>query len=164
MRLHIGCGRRVWPGWLNIDLGIEENPPLTMCSDIRRLDRVPDGVATHITAVHIIEHIDYWDVLPTLREWRRVAAPGCLLVLEQPDIVKCAKNLLRGGKGAQDKYGMWGFYGNPNEGNPLMMHRWGWTAETLTPQLLSAGWREARERPPEYHAKEKRDFRVEAVA
>lgn len=164
MRLHIGCGRRVWPGWLNIDLGVQEDEGVLMCSDVRRLDRVPDGAATELCAIHVVEHLDYWDVLPALQEWRRVAAPGALLVIEAPDVVKCARNLLRGGKGADDKYGMWGFYGNPNERNPLMMHKWGWTAVTLIPVLRAAGWSRAVEAQPQYHAREKRDFRVEAWA
>lgn len=164
MRLHIGCGRRVWPGWLNIDLDVEEQPGLTLRSDIRRLERVESGVADEICAVHVIEHIDFWDVPDTLREWRRVARDGCRLVIEAPDVVKCAQNLLKGGKGADDKYGMWGFYGNPNERNPLMMHKWGWTASTLMPLVQAAGWRVVREARPEYHAREKRDFRVEATA
>ena len=160
MKLHLGCGKKVWADYVNVDLNPSD--PTVINSDLRVLP-FDDGVATEIVAIHVVEHFDYWDLLPMLREWCRVAAPGCRLILEMPCAAKCAENIVKRVPLWDGQMGLWGFYGDPGYRDPLMMHRWAWTAQTLAPMVTEAGWAKPKPLPAQFHKRERRDFRLEAV-
>lgn len=165
MKLNIGCGGRRIPGYTGIDA-----VPRPAADIVAMADNIPldDGVADEIMAIHIIEHFYEWEVPTVLQEWKRLLKPGGKLVLEMPDIVKCAKNLVdnvkRGGK-HHDQLSYWGLYGDPRLKDPFMTHRWGWTFQTLGQVLHDAGFQDITELPTQWHpaGREHRDFRIEAI-
>jgi len=83
-KLHIG-GESINPGWeiLNINPG----PHVNHVCDARDLTIFNDNTFTELYASHILEHLDYNDVLAdTLLEWRRVLVPGGRLYISVPDL------------------------------------------------------------------------------
>lgn len=155
VRLNIGAGGKVIEGWLSIDLAGEPD----IRSDVRELP-LPDGYADEAMAIHVLEHLFRWDVPAALLEWRRVLKPGGMLAIEVPDLIKCCKNVLAG---AGERMGIWGLCGDPGYRDPLMVHKWVWSAEELTAELKAAGFTKVRIREPQFH-KKARDMRIEARA
>lgn len=165
MKIHVGCGKRILREYLNVDAVEREGVDLVSSAVSIPLH---DGIADELLAVHLFEHIEPWDAPKALAEWHRLLKPGGLLVLEMPDIVKCAKNLLklidRGDPKQLASLAMNGIYGDASLKDPWMLHRWGYTFKTLGPMLQAAGFTKIREAPTQWHpiGKAHRDFRVEA--
>jgi SAM-dependent methyltransferase len=170
MRLNVGCGRHAGlEGYTNID--VQRSPKAKCDPDIfadAKSIPLPDGCASEVMAIHLFEHFHFWDVPVVLAEWRRLLKPGGLLVLEMPDVRKCAKNLLRLIDGPDvkslDSLAMYGLYGDPRDADPWMCHKWGWTPKTLRPVLKAHGFGAFKEPEPQWHAigRQLRDFRIEA--
>lgn len=81
-RLNIGCGSRLLPGFVNLDLEAGAD---------RRLDVThglpwDDGSVDAIYSEHFIEHVSQADALHLLIECRRVLAPGGRLRIATPDL------------------------------------------------------------------------------
>lgn len=157
-RVNIGSGGNPVKGWINVDL----DPRADVNADVRKLpfDTASVDVAQ---AIHVIEHIYYWDVQDTLKEWLRILKPGGKLILECPDILKCARNLVEAydrGELASPRLTIWGMFGDPHYKNELMMHKWGYMPETLIAEMEKAGFVNVSEKPPQTHMREKRDLRV----
>jgi SAM-dependent methyltransferase len=168
LRLNLGCGRHVLDGWYNVDLAVSAQaarPPDLLC-DVKRLPMLPDQCAVELMAIHVFEHFYYWECDGAVREWHRLLKPDGLLILEMPDLYKFSRNVLKkvAGDKALDGLGMWGMYGDPREKDPLMVHHWGWTFETLRPFLADRGFTNIAEAIPRWHpgGRANRDFRIEA--
>lgn len=160
-RLNVGAGNKRPDGYFNIDaVQHPKATPLDLVADVRSIP-LPDGCAREVMAIHVVEHIYPHDLHATLTEWHRLLQPGGLLVLELPDIVKCAKNML---KGLPDNLGLQGIYGENPEGSHYSAHKYGWTFSTLGPRVANAGFSSIIELQTQYHSKGKgiRDFRLEA--
>lgn len=83
LRLHIG-GRTRTPGWTSFD--IAPGPDVDVVGDCRDLSRFEDDSVDEIYASHILEHLSYRnEIVPTLKEWRRVLLPGGELKISVPD-------------------------------------------------------------------------------
>jgi len=83
-RLNIGCGEKLRPGWLNIDL----DPRADLRLDIRRPLPFPEGSCAEIYSEHVLAHLAYpGEVEEVLRDWWRVLAPGGTLSVGVPDTV-----------------------------------------------------------------------------
>lgn len=82
MKLNLGCGRDIRPGWINID-----SVPLAGVDHVVDLDDTPalplpaDSV-DRIEGVHVIEHLHR--PLPLMQELWRVAKPGAEAVFRTP--------------------------------------------------------------------------------
>jgi predicted SAM-dependent methyltransferase len=82
LRLHVGCGTRLLPGWCNVDLG----PEADLRVDARRRLPVRDASCIEIYSEHLVEHLAYpGEVEAVLREWHRVLVPGGRLSVGVPD-------------------------------------------------------------------------------
>ncbi len=163
MRLNIGCGKKRIPGYAGVDIS-----PSAAADIVAPADEIPlpDGSITEIMAVHLLEHFYQWQAPKALAEWARLLRPGGILVLELPDLMKWARNLVEGRMGKHpDQLHMWAAYGDPRTQDPLMAHHWGYCFETLKPLLVEAGFENIVEKPTQYHAigRGVRDFRVEAT-
>jgi predicted SAM-dependent methyltransferase len=88
LRLHLGCGKRKLPGWVGVDS--RNDVGADVVADVRYLDHWASGEVAAIYACHVLEHIPRPDVLPTLREWRRVLKPGGVLYVAVPDFERLA--------------------------------------------------------------------------
>lgn len=165
MKLNIGAGGRRLEGYTGVDA--VERPAADI---IARADKIPlpDNCADEIMAIHLVEHVHYWEVPALLTEWHRLLKPGGLLVLEMPDLVKCCRNIVEGFTYAgkhPDQSGLWGLFGDPRQEDPFMGHKWAHTFKTIKPTVEAAGFIKIVERPTQWHpvGRERRDFRLEAV-
>jgi len=191
LNLNLGCGNKIkgsdiMQQWINVDIvapevnlklvdprTVEDIPnkqahkyPYFLESDLRAID-LPDDYADHIFSSHVIEHIPVYDLDKTLKEWLRILKPGGSVAFEMPDVVKCAINILQLHTSRDlkmiDRLGLMGLYGEQFENRPYMIHRWGWTFQTLAPVLERCGFTRIREAAPVTHMGPSRDFRIEAI-
>lgn len=167
--MNVGAGRHVLDGFVNVD--VQRSPKAARDPDVFadcKSIPLPDECADELMAIHLFEHLYYWEAPVALAEWRRLLKPGGLLILEMPDVKKCAANLVRLVDGDDvksiDSMAMWGLYGDPNTSDPWMNHRWGWTPKTLKGLLKRSGFGQFAEPQTKWHpiGRSNRDFRVEA--
>ncbi len=161
MKLSIGAGVIRRGGWVHLDaVGGDITaiiPPLPAAVTNRKWDEVE--------MIHVLEHFYPWDAAALLRDIRGILEPGGKLVIEVPNL-RFACEVLAGVRSALDgmapgQSDMWVLYGNPELLEPLQMHRWAYTPETLSAALRSAGFSRVDVLPAQYHVPE-RDFRIEA--
>lgn len=166
IRLNLGCGDKRLPGYVNVDvadarLGIV---PDVVC-DIRQLTTFNANTADEILSVHVVEHLWRWEVVDVLKEWVRVLKPGGKMILECPNLKSACEEFLRNprqasGPGPEGQRSMWVFYGDPRWRDPLMVHRWGYTPESLGEVMREAGLVNLRQEPAQFKLREPRDMRV----
>lgn len=162
MKLNIGCGNRRLPGYTGVDAVQREAADIVAPADAIPL---PDGCADEVLAVHLVEHVFEWMVPTLLTEWHRLLKPGGLLVLEMPDTMKCARNLVNGVESKKPgQMHLWGLFGDPTTKDPFMMHRAGWWFARLAPIVKTLGFVDIVERETVFHPAGRgvRDFRLEA--
>ncbi len=157
IRINLGCGRRKLDGWINVDIKDAD-----VNCDISGALPFPDNYADEVMAIHLIEHFYPWEAENILTEWRRILKPGGVLVLECPDLMKVLRHAFTTGKLDGPMF-FWPIYGDPGHKNPYMMHKWAYSPETLKAGLKQVGFELVAEKPAQYHKKEKRDMRVEAI-
>lgn len=85
-RLNWGCGEHPEPGWINSDL--KEGPGIEISCDIRDGMPLDDSSLDYIVSIHALPMISYPDLVPVLRELRRMLKPGGVLRLCLPDVDK----------------------------------------------------------------------------
>ena len=169
MRLNLGCGDKILPGYVNVDV-VEARAgmkPDVIC-DLHDLAPFEDASADEILSVHVVEHFWRWEIRDVLREWIRVLKPGGRMIVECPNILSAAQDLLQSPVEAarEDQSGqrtMWVFYGDPKWKDPLMIHRWGYTPESLGALMGEVGLAQVRQEPAQYKLREPRDMRVVGV-
>jgi len=89
MKLHLGCGKRHIPGFVHVDQ--VAFPHVDHVQDIADLRNFADGSAALIYACQVIAYFDREQVVPVLREWKRVLAPGGVLRLSVPNFAVLCK-------------------------------------------------------------------------
>lgn len=82
VRLHLGCGPRLLPGWVNIDYVWGADVIL----DLRRPIPLPDASVDFIFSEDFLEHVSFQAGKRLLGECARVLKPGGLLRLATPDL------------------------------------------------------------------------------
>jgi predicted SAM-dependent methyltransferase len=88
VNLNIGCGRKLWESFINIDFpGNWSGKKPDIEADIRAIP-LPDDHADIAYAIHVLEHIQRWETEDVLKEWRRVLKPGGKLIIEVPCLDK----------------------------------------------------------------------------
>ena len=169
IRLNLGCGDKILPGYVNVDVAPSRagRPPDVLC-DLRSLKPFEDTSADEVLAVHVVEHFWRWEVVGVLREWARVLKPGASMILECPNLQSACEEFLRdpeafSGPGPEGQRTMWVFYGDPRWQDPLMVHRWGYTPRSLAAVMAEAGLVEIRQEPAQFKLREPRDMRMVGV-
>ncbi len=166
VRLNLGCGDKILPGYVNVDVVPERSSftPDVIC-DVRNLTVFEDDFADEILAVHVIEHFWRWEVTNILTEWVRVLKPGGRMILECPNLISACEEFLRdpkrnAGPGPEGQRSMWVFYGDPRWQDPLMVHRWGYTPWSLAGLMSEVGLKNLRQEPAQFKLREPRDMRI----
>lgn len=166
LRLNLGCGDKILPGFVNVDVVAARagKSPDVIC-DLHQLHPFQDNSVDEVMAIHVVEHFWRWEIEDILREWLRVLKPGGRMILECPNLLSACQELLADPvqKARADGAGqrsMWVFYGDPAWRDPLMIHRWGYTPQSLSELMRSVGLMEIRQEPAQYKLREPRDMRL----
>jgi predicted SAM-dependent methyltransferase len=159
VRLNLGSGPKKWPGFINIDLaGNWSGQAPDVEADVRKLP-FPDNYADEAHAIHVLEHMYYWEAPDVVQEWKRVLKPGGLLVVEVPCLEKILYWFTQRPIGLGKT--LWGLYGSPEYKDPAMCHKWCYSVAMLEDLLIKAGLENVTEREPQFH-RPQRDMRFEA--
>lgn len=82
MKLHLGSGGKIVPGFLNVD--IQKLPNVDLVCDVGKLPFVDNSVGM-IYSCAVIEHVSRHEWVDVLREWWRVLEPAGVLQLSTAD-------------------------------------------------------------------------------
>lgn len=93
VRLNIGCGPNVAPGWLNMDLVPAAG---AVRGDLRARLPLEDASVDCIAAIHVLQDLPYPDIAPALAELRRVLKPGGVLRVAVPDLDRAVRAYVAG--------------------------------------------------------------------
>ena len=152
MRVHLGCGDKYWPGFVNVD-------GYTKCdvqSDIKELP-FTDGEVSEIHLIHVFEHLPRMECDKALKEWRRVLKSGGKLVIEVPCMDKIAKMIVDGEENIV--FTLFGIFGDVRLNRPEMLHQWCWSKKEIKSVLEAHNFVNIEVTEPFFHF-EKRDMRV----
>lgn len=90
-KLHVGCGDTLIPGWLNVDVILSDYDVDLGCGRLPWRDRTFEAAVSQ----HVVEHLDLLpELLPLLKELRRVLKPGAALWLSCPDLEKVCRSYM----------------------------------------------------------------------
>lgn len=130
IKLHIGCGKRDFgPDWDHID---KADFPHIKSKDVTNLP-YETGTIDVIYACHLIAYFDREEIVPVLKEWRRVLKKGGVLRLATPNW-----DVLR--KMAVPMLGP--LYGKM--GDPVIYHKTVYTFDSLKRLVTDAGFHYAK--------------------
>lgn len=178
MKLHLGSGGNILPGWLNIDSWPQKAPPGTFLKHdlgVGLPPSVPDASVGFIFTEHFLEHLTREQGVVLLRDCHRKLKPGGVIRIVVPSLEYVVQKYI-----AKDIY--WGGPGGWQPPTPCIMlnqamRSWGhsflYDAPELERVLQESGftaikqvaWRKSEH--PELHALEVRpefgDLRFEAT-
>ena len=134
VRLNIGCGDDIRPGYFNIDR-FAEGAGIRM--DASRL-AFPDRSVDEIFCSHVLEHLSKYEVPEVLGEWNRVLRPTGRVVIVVPDLAWCMKQWLRLPDAARWDWALDTIFGLQDA--PGEFHKTGFSTERLHCLLKEAGF------------------------
>jgi len=152
VKLHLGSGDRLKPGWVNVDI----HPAADLRLDVRRPWPFADAIAAEVYAEHLFEHLSWpGEARYFLAEARRVLAPGGTLRLSVPDLARHVQAYVRRDEAFRRQFApflpaeaaTWGDALNHHfrqDGE----HQYAYDAETLEALLRAAGFDEVRATSP----------------
>lgn len=90
------------------------------------------------------------------------------MILECPNLITACEEFLKNpDKGSQPSIEgqktMWVFYGDPRWKDPLMVHRWGYTPNSLGDLMRSCGLNAIRQEAAQFKLREPRDMRITGI-
>lgn len=135
MRVNLGCGPDVRPGYINAD--IREKVGDFTC-DARELPW-PDESVQELLAIDLLEHFPSSEIDAILREWRRVLHPKGTLILRVPNLA--VLSVLIATEDVNVRLYIRNVYGGHRYGpeGSLDAHHTGWTPRLLAEDLGLAG-------------------------
>ncbi len=134
MKLNIGCGKKYDPDYCNIDLYEDLVADRLMSAFNLEFD---DNTCDEIKAIHIIEHLSFFETIYALSEFFRVLEPHGKLILETPDLKKTCQHYLKA-NGEQKKEILGWFFGIPHKG---LQHKICFPPYLLRELLSNAGFK-----------------------
>lgn len=135
MKLNLGCGGLILPGYINCD---KYDKRADVECDAISLP-FQDNSVEEIVSYHLIEHFDYWEATVVVKEWYRVMEPGGKLWIETPDLLACCVSFVNSGyAGRVELYGQ--FFAQPWIDGQI--HKFMYTEEQLTLLLDHCGFRD----------------------
>ncbi len=148
-KLHLGCGQRKLPGWLNVDV-YDSDQDLDLTTGLLPW---PDDSFDLVVSQHMIEHLDMErEAVPLLAELRRVCAPGAKIWITCPDMAKICRSYVedRGRSLLEARLKRWPDYRQlypqsipPQDIVNNLFHQWGQHLNLFDQELLAWAAREA---------------------
>lgn len=140
-KLHLGCGPRLLPGWINIDYILGADVML----DLRRPIPLGNESVDYVFSEDFIEHLTFQAGSALLAECARVLKPGGVLRLVTPDLRVLAASYLerseRTFKWYRDNFpGIFTYAQMFNSGMRAWGHRFLYDEECLTEVLENSGF------------------------
>lgn len=151
VKLHLGCGEKYWPGFVNIDFVGGD-----IQADILKL-KFPKNYADEIHLIHVFEHLHRLQAEEAAMHWFDVLKPDGFLCLEVPCLDKIAKMICDGEKNFN--YTLFGLYGDVRLGREEMLHKWCWSKKEIQQVLEKIGYIDVQIFEPIFHLPN-RDMRV----
>jgi len=162
VNLNIGCGRKLWEGFINIDFpGNWSGKKPDIEADILAIP-LPDDHADIAYAIHVLEHFQRWETENVLNEWRRVLKPGGKLIIEVPCLDKILwlfNKYISEKKQINMQKTMYALYGDPVYKDETMVHKWCFSVMELTELFQDVGFHDVHHSEPEWHVAT-RDIRI----
>lgn len=87
--LHIGCGKRNIPNFINIDQ--VDYKHIHYKRNVRNLNFIQTNSIEYIYASHVLEYFDFEEAKKVLREWKRVLKSGGIIRLSVPNFKSLIK-------------------------------------------------------------------------
>jgi len=173
IRLHLGCGPNVFPGYINVEGDYIANskggiPEGVVIHNITEPYPLPDDSVDEILSVHVIEHIMPNDIPAMFAEWRRILKPTGFVAVEWPDLLKMCQYIVYHPDSLWTddkkimKQSVAGIFGNIGRyKDPAMLHKWGYSEESMIKLFEKHGFSRAEGQLPAYR-KSRADSRVAA--
>tara|TARA_B100000029_G_scaffold103718_1_gene94264 strand:+ start:12366 stop:12959 length:594 start_codon:yes stop_codon:yes gene_type:complete len=89
MKLHVGCGDVILPGWTNVD--IDNIPGIDIQDDVSKLEKIQDDSCDIIYASHVLEHFGRNEFESIIKLWNKKLKINGKLRLAVPDFEKAIK-------------------------------------------------------------------------
>lgn len=99
MKLNLGCGEFYADGWLNVDLVDQPpiRPDLVILPGLAGITMLADhGPFERIYLGHVLEHLPWHEVVPTLDRLTKMATPDARLAVVGPDVYRCIELVAAG--------------------------------------------------------------------
>ncbi len=168
LRLHLGCGADYWPGYVNVDASPTAECDLQL--DFSRIGEVySEKTVTEVAMIHSLSYLRLWQARELLADLYIMLEPGGRLIIESPDLSKCALRALDN-EGDLETYleavrGLYAFGMDQIERRELFTpYSFGWSSWHLTQELEQVGFRKVVLCKPQTHERRLwRDIRVEAT-
>lgn len=147
VRLHLGCGTVKLSGWINVDGDYMSHDPEVAIHNITQRFPLEDNTVDQILTVHVIEHLSRQFVMPMFQEFYRICRPGGSVAMEWPDLLKMCQEVVNNPDcfwthdKRLTKRTLSGIYGDSARyPDPVMLHKWGYSAESMSRLLREAGF------------------------
>jgi predicted SAM-dependent methyltransferase len=134
VKLHLGCGDKKFPGFVNIDIRKTRATDKVMPADKLKIQ---SNSVSLIYASHILEHFGRHETIKVLKEWYRVLKPKGILRIAVPDFTSVAKWYLEH-RNIEELMGL--LYGGQNYKHNF--HKVGFDFKYLVKCCLSAGFKD----------------------
>jgi len=143
MNLHLGCWKRVLPGFVNVD--ICDFPHIDYKNNVDDLSMFQDSTVDLIYSSHVFEYFDRTKAAEVLREWNRVLRPGGTLRIAVPDFDKLIKVYQITGELSRVLGPMFGQMEVPTKNGPeYLYHKTIYNFDSLQTMLKDAGFEDVR--------------------
>jgi len=166
LRLHLGCGDEYWPGYVNVDTS--STVRCDLCMDFTRIGEVfEDRTVSELVMIHSLSYLRLWQARDLFQTLNRLLAPGGHVVIELPDLLKCAHSVIEH-EGSLTPYiegvrGLYAFGVDEIEGRRMFTpYAFGWSGWHLRKELEQVGFTDVTILEPRTHDHPWRDIRVEA--
>lgn len=105
LKLHLGSGSDVRPGWVNVDLLTRADSQVPLVGnqpgdvafvnyDVRRRIPLEDGCCKLVYSSHMFEHLEHADAVRLMRDCHRLLEPGGVFRVSIPDFRSCFRAYL----------------------------------------------------------------------
>jgi hypothetical protein len=168
IHLNLGCGDMYLEGWINIDI----NPKVQsdICCDLLSVrNHFSANSVDEMMLLHSISYLRLWEARIFFDDAYRMIKPSGRLILEFPDISKCAKSITENEHNINDYLeavrGIYAFdMGEIKNKVSYYPYAFGWSSWHILMELKKSGFNQILINDPQTHGQRLwRDTRIEAI-